>query len=99
MCPRPTRGKSRRTSRATPCPSAVVCARITSTAVLDLVRAKGFYATRRMLDHAILRGHIPRPAASGNYRWFTADHVLALCTYLREHSRAQARALPEGGAE
>jgi hypothetical protein len=52
---------------------------------------EGFHATRRIIDHAVLIGMVPRPAKVGNWRRWTPGHADAIRGYLRDYSRAQGR--------
>jgi hypothetical protein len=52
---------------------------------------EGFHATRRIVDHAVAIGMVPRPVKVGNWRRWTPGHVDAIRAYLRDYSRAQGR--------
>lgn len=70
-----------------------VVERLTTTELVDLLRAEGWYVTQRMVNHAESIGAIPRPSRVGRYRQWREHHAAALRDYLRDHSRSQRSAL------
>lgn len=92
------RASSRGSCRATGTASAVPQPRLTTTQLLALLRAEGWYCSRRMVYAAIAVGSLSRPPRSGNLRRWTPLHIEALRQYLRDHSRTQPAEMI-GGAQ
>ena len=63
--------------------------RLTTGQMLELLRAEGWYCTRRIVNHAESIGALPRPARVGRYRQWRSLHLEALREYLRTQSRSQ----------
>ena len=64
---------------------------MTTGQLLARLHGEGLHVTRRMLDHAVVIGLVPRPVKVGNWRRWTPRHADAIRAYLRDYSRAQGR--------
>jgi hypothetical protein len=71
-------------------PTAPAVPKLTTTRLLAILAAEGFYVTRRMLYSAAALGYVDLPPRAGNQRRWTAEHLEGLRQYLRHHSRSQA---------
>lgn len=78
------RGDSRNSTRN----NARAIERMTTGQLIAQLHREGFPATRRMLDHAVAIGLIPRPSKVGNWRRWTPAHADAARAYMRDYSRA-----------
>ena len=63
---------------------------MTTGQLLARLRREGFHVTRRIVDHAVAIGMVPRPAKVGNWRQWTPAHADAIRDYLRRYSRAHS---------
>jgi hypothetical protein len=84
--------------RSTAPHGASVSERMTTGQLLARLNREGFHVTRRMLDHAVVIGMVPRPVKVGNWRRWTPVHADVIRVYLRDYSRVQGSRQRNGGA-
>lgn len=72
--------------------------RLTTGQLIALVSREGFHCTRRIIDHSVAIGMVPRPTKLGNWRRWDRVHADALRRYLAEYSRSQTGSLNGGDA-
>lgn len=65
---------------------------MTTGQLLTHLQLEGLPVTRRIVDHAVANGLVPRPAKVGNWRRWTRAHADAVRAYMRDYSRAAAKA-------